>query len=63
MISHDVTVTSMRFLHAGQGNVTCIFWVFSNIAFVFYTGKENVLDSQHQLYIYFFEWHTKQFLI
>ena len=31
MISCDVTVMSTRFLHAGQGNVTVAFSVFSHI--------------------------------
>ena len=30
-ISRDDTVTSTRFLHAGQGNVTVAFSVFSHI--------------------------------
>ena len=43
-ISRDVTVTSTRFLHAGQGNVTVAFSVFSHILFVIYTGNETVLE-------------------
>ena len=31
MISRDVTITSTRFLHAGQGNVTVAISVFSHI--------------------------------
>ena len=35
MTSRDVTVTSMRFLHAGQGNVTVAFSVFSHVLKIF----------------------------
>ena len=34
-ISRDVTVASTRFLHAGQGNVTVAFSVFSHVLKIF----------------------------
>ena len=42
MISRDVTVTSTRFLHAGQGNVTVASSGYLYLYFCNLTGNANV---------------------
>ena len=59
MISHDVTITSMRLLYAGQGNVTAAFSEYFHIyIFVINTGNENVPNSKHQLYFFRMKYET-----